>query len=456
MTTKKPEEREGRVGSRSDEHPSVQAVRARGIPPQPEPLTVAEIRAIALEAGADDVGVVSLDHPGLVEEIPYVLRALPGARSLVSIILRVHPDNARSPQRSVANTEFHRVGSDMDELSARISIAMSARGHRTIYPAMAFPMEMEDYPGRTWVVSHKRVAVAAQLGKMGIHRSVIHPRFGSFILLGTVISQAEVSEEPAALEYNPCLECKLCVAACPVGAIGAHGEFSFSACLDHNYHEFMTGFSDFAEELVESRNRKDFRERLPLNEVMATWQGLAYKPSYKATYCIAVCPAGEDVLGGFIDRRAEHTHEVMKPLTERTETVYVVAGSDAEAHVKRRFPHKKVRVIRSSLRSPDVNAFLRNMPLIFQRGPAKGWRATFHFDFDGRVVRQGTVRIDNGKLEVEDGLVGRPDLLVRTDGDLWLQLIDSKRAFALAMVTGRVHLEGDRTLLLRFGKCFPR
>ena len=41
--------------------------------------------------------------------------------------------------------------------------------------------------GRIWVVAHKPVAVASGLGVMGIHRNVIHPKFGNFILLGTVI-----------------------------------------------------------------------------------------------------------------------------------------------------------------------------------------------------------------------------------------------------------------------------
>jgi epoxyqueuosine reductase QueG len=48
---------------------------------------------------------------------------------------------------------------------------------------MAFPMEMEKFPGRTWIVSHKPVAVAAGLGKIGIHRNVIHPQFGNFFCL---------------------------------------------------------------------------------------------------------------------------------------------------------------------------------------------------------------------------------------------------------------------------------
>jgi ferredoxin len=37
------------------------------------------------------------------------------------------------------------------------------------------------------VVSHKPVAVVAGLGHMGIHRNLIHPTYGNFVLLGTVL-----------------------------------------------------------------------------------------------------------------------------------------------------------------------------------------------------------------------------------------------------------------------------
>ena len=46
------------------------------------------------------------------------------------------------------------------------------------------------FPGKIWVVSHKPIAVAAGLGQMGVHRNVIHPRFGNFILLGTILVAA--------------------------------------------------------------------------------------------------------------------------------------------------------------------------------------------------------------------------------------------------------------------------
>ena len=46
---------------------------------------------------------------------------------------------------------------------------------------MGFPMEMNQHPGAAiWIVSHKPVAVAAGLGRMGIHRNLIPPKFGNF------------------------------------------------------------------------------------------------------------------------------------------------------------------------------------------------------------------------------------------------------------------------------------
>ena len=442
--------------TRLDEHPTALALRARPAPPPPAPMTLAELVALAREAGADDAGAVSLDHPDLAEEVPHAQRALPGARTLVALVMRMHPDDVRSPARSVANLEFHRTATAMDDVAQRVAVALAARGHRTINPAMAFPMEMDQFPGRTWVISHKRVAVAAQLGRMGVHRNVIHPRFGSFVLLGTVVTAAEVVGEAPALAFNPCFGCNLCVAACPVGAIEPGGAFRFSACYDHNYREFMTGFEDFVEHVADSRDSNDLRNRVSVSESASMWQSLAYKPNYKAAYCIAVCPAGEDVLGPFLRSRGDHLRDVVKPLTERDEPVYAVAGSDAAAHVAKRFPHKRLRVVRSSLRATSARALFRALPLTFQRGPAKGWQATFHFDLRGDGAVQATVRVDDGELTVRDGLVGDADLAVTADADLWLDIVNKRRSPVLAVLTGRLKTRGDRALLNRFAGCFPR
>src|SRR5258708_29057147 len=200
---------------------------------------------------------------------------------------------------------------------------------------------------------------------MGIHRNVIHPKFGSFILLGTVLVGADITEDSEPVDYNPCLECKLCVAACPVGAIGADGHFNFSACYTHNYREFMGGFADWVENVVESRDALDYRSRVSESETSSIWQSLGFGPNYKAAYCMAVCPAGDDVIGPFLGDRKGFLDGVLNPLQEKQETLYVVPGSDAETYATKRFPHKRIKAVGNGLRPRSIRSFLGSMPHVF-------------------------------------------------------------------------------------------
>ncbi|MDT3397395.1 4Fe-4S binding protein [Streptomyces sp. B1866] len=327
-------------------HPSVRAVLARRSGSRarpPETIDAQWLRRLCLDAGADDAAAVRLDHPDLAGEREHVLTALPGARSLVSLVVRMNRDNVRSPARSVANQEFHRAGEVVNEAAHRIVRALQDAGHRAVNPSATFPMEMDRYPGRIWVVAHKTVAVAAGLGAMGIHRNVIHPRFGNFVLLATLLVDAEVSAYGRPLDYNPCLECKLCVAACPVGAISKDGDFDFRACFTHNYREFMGGFTEWVETVADSADGADFRSRVTDAENSSMWQSLAFKPGYKAAYCLAVCPAGEDVLPPYLEDRKEFMDRVLRPLRDKVETLYVIPGSAARRHARRHFPHKTVK-----------------------------------------------------------------------------------------------------------------
>src|SRR6184192_3926381 len=209
------------MNSPVNEHSTLAAIRAR----QTQPPKVSELlgagwlRQLCLDAGADDLGFVEVDRPALAGEHPHIQRTFPRTRSLISFVLRMNRDNVRNPARSVANSEFHHTGDEVNDVARRITAALERAGIRAMNPPMGFPMEADRWmTERMWVVAHKPIAVAAGLGHMGIHRNVIHPRFGNFILLGTILVGAEVSAHSQELDYNPCLECKLCVAACPVGA----------------------------------------------------------------------------------------------------------------------------------------------------------------------------------------------------------------------------------------------
>jgi Fe-S-cluster-containing hydrogenase component 2 len=314
---------------------------------------------------------------------------------------------------------------------------------------------MDRFPDKVWVVSHKPVAVAAGLGQMGIHRSVIHPRFGSFILLGTVLVDAEVSEYSRPLEYNPCVECKLCVAACPVGAISPEGTFNFSACYTHNYREFMSGFTDWVEEVADSKNRFEYRRRVSDAESASMWQSLSHGANYKAAYCLAVCPAGEDVIGPYLADKKTHLDETVRPLQEKAETVYVLRNSDAEEHVARRFANKRAKHVGNSLRPRTIDQFLGGLPLVFQPKKSAGLEATYHFTFTGDEQTIATVVIRRATLRVESGHIGNADLRVTADAATWLGVLAKEKSLVWALLRRKIRLKGPARLLAAFGKCFP-
>jgi ferredoxin len=317
-------------------------------------------------------------------------------------------------------------------------------------------MEADRWGSKMWVISHKPVAVAAGMGQMGIHRNVIHPKFGNFISLGTVLVDSKLTEYSSAIGYNPCLECKLCVAACPTGAISPEGQFNFSACYTHNYREFMGGFNDWVEQIVESGSAREYREKVSNAETVSMWQSLSFGANYKAAYCMAVCPAGEDVIAPFLEDRRGYLEKVLKPFQKKAETVYVVKGSDAEEYVARRFPHKKAKRVSNGLAGQGgIRGFVRGLPFAFQPGRAAGLRATYHFTFTGTEELKATVVIENGTLKVREGHEGKADLRLTADGKTWVRFLRKEANLAWALLRRKIRLQGSPRLLLAFARCFP-
>jgi Fe-S-cluster-containing hydrogenase component 2 len=441
------------------EHPTVRAFQEKhkASPQQTRlPLDAEWLRALCLEAGADDIGFVEIDRPALADQRADILTLFPPTKTLISMVLRMNRENIRSPARSLANLEFHHADRKLEEVAREIVATLEKQGVRATNPAVGFPMEMDRFPGKTWVVSHKPIAVAAGLGHMGLHRNVIHPRLGNHILLLTILLDAEVTEYHRPISYNPCLECKLCVAACPVGAIGADGQFSFSACYTHNYREFMGGFNDWVEQVAESKDRTEYRAKVTPAESASMWQSLSFGANYKAAYCMAVCPAGEDVIGPFLTNRKTFLKEVVRPLQEKVEPIYVTAGSDAEAYVARRFPHKTVRRVGNSLAGQQsIRGFLSDLPLVFQREQSTGLNATYHFTFTGKEEHKATIIIRNKTLQVQDGHVGTPNISIQVDSQTWLGILAKQHPILWALIRRKLRSKGSPQFLQAFARCFP-
>ncbi|WP_420594020.1 SCP2 sterol-binding domain-containing protein [Deinococcus sp.] len=441
---------------RLEDHPTVLQFRSQAPVTAPPVLDPEWLRGLCLECGADDVGFVSLARPELDDQRADILAAFPAAVSVISFVIRMNREPVRSPARSLANTEFHHAGDRITEISHDIAQRLEERGVRAMNEPVAFPMEQVRWP-KPWIISLKPIAVAAGLGEMGIHRNVIHPKFGNFILIGAVVLDRPVGTESQPVSFNPCLECKLCVAACPVGAISADGHFNFNSCYTHNYREFMSGFVDWVETVADSGSARAYREKVSDAETVSMWQSLSGGPNYKAAYCMAVCPAGEDVIGPFLADRSAFLMETVKPLQAKLETLYVVPGTDAERYAAKRYPHKTLKRVRNGLRVPTVQFFIDHMEHLFQREQAKtlNLNARYHLSFTGNEARQVTVVIQAGTLQVESGLHGRADLSLVADSRTWVRFLSKETGLAAALLTRRIRFSGPPRLLAAFGKCFP-
>jgi ferredoxin len=440
-------------------HPSIKKYQENNIlqakPITAQKLSMTELKKICLECGADDVGIVEIDRPALAAEKKAILTIFPWVRSLICFVGRLNRENLRSPARSIASLELHQVEERLHCTAQKVTSMLERKNIRAVTPPVGFPMEADNWnKGRMYVVSHKLVAAEAGLGKMGLHHNIIHPIFGSFVLLNTVLIDAEADEYDAPLTYNPCLNCKLCAAACPTGAISPDGFFNSINCLTHTYRELLGGFSDWVDTIASSKSAREYRSKTSDTETVSLWQSLASGPCYKSVYCMAVCPAGDDVIGQFLEDKTAFITEVVRPLQQKKETVYVLPGSDAESHVLHTFPNKTSKRVGNGIRPQTVSYFLSSLSFAFQRNQSEGLDATYHFTFNGNEACKATICIRNKTVTVDMEHRGTPDICIYADAKAWLRVLHKESSMGKEILLRRIRVHGSIKLLKAFGKCF--
>ena len=127
-------------------------------------------------------------------------------------------------------------------------------------------------------LSHRCVAVAAGLGRIGWSGNLITENYGARILLNSIITTVDLKPDKP-LETNPCVKCKICEKSCQGGLFSKEEEQTViiagieEAIAKRNSHAYciavcsgMSGQNKFKEWSTWSPFRFDDIESLPLDD----------------------------------------------------------------------------------------------------------------------------------------------------------------------------------------------
>ncbi|MGA9760833.1 MAG: tRNA epoxyqueuosine(34) reductase QueG [Gaiellaceae bacterium] len=145
-------------------------------------------------------------------------RLLDGARSVVSAALSYYLPGP-GPSAGEGRLARHAWRDHYGELRLKLAALGERIGGR--YRVLVDSSEHVD----------REAAVRAGLGFFGKNGLVIAPRLGSWIVLGTLVS--DVAIEPGEPLGRDCGACRLCMDACPTGALVREGVLDARRCLSY-------------------------------------------------------------------------------------------------------------------------------------------------------------------------------------------------------------------------------
>jgi epoxyqueuosine reductase QueG len=261
-------------------------------------ITAAEVKAIALEKGADLVGIASAAtvnaHPPDRKYPQTIERNAPDAKSVVVIAKRVPVAAYRCKSNITYSYMNRQVIRRVEKIAYAVCDALERRGVAGFVPPSSWTI-WELKMGTYGPVSFRHLAVEAGLGTLGLEVNLLTPEYGPRVNLEAVIVDAELEPDQPMTE-QVCIgeSCSRCLYSCPVDAV-RHFGLSKKACMTAAQ---VTGFPLFAGRWRKfATEDRAARERFVRSkQLFAFWQGLTQVVGSYGTCprCLEVCPVGND------------------------------------------------------------------------------------------------------------------------------------------------------------------
>lgn len=177
-------------------------------------------------------------------------QVLPGCRSIISVGMNYLTDHRADERPGYGRIARYAWGQDYHHVLGERLRELERRIH-----ALAPEAVTRSYVD-TGPVMEKAWAERAGLGWIGKHSNLVSAQFGSWLLLGEVLTTLELEPDEPATDL--CGSCRLCIQACPTGAIVEPYVVDATRCVSYLTIEHRGERSDIPADLQQRMGNKIF------------------------------------------------------------------------------------------------------------------------------------------------------------------------------------------------------
>jgi len=159
----------------------------------------------------------------------------PDVKSIISCIVNYYQGKLPEPEDDEGKISRYALGKDYHKVVKKMLIKL-LKFIKSIKPSA---------DGRAYVdtgaIMEKEIAAKSGLGWIGKNTLLVNPDYGSYLFLGEVLLNISLPEDEPILEG--CKDCRMCIDACPTGALENERKLDASKCIAYFTIEHKGGIS---------------------------------------------------------------------------------------------------------------------------------------------------------------------------------------------------------------------
>ncbi len=250
-----------------------------------------ELISFSKKNNADLIGIASMDNELFEEVRAGIEETLPETKSIVVVGVKLNREAVSSNNVRLAQYDSMYVYQILDSLAFKIVRFLQEKGFKAVAIPPFLPVDMSiEKKGLYGDLSHKKAAVAAGLGTIGLNALLITPEFGPFIRLASILTNA-VLEPSTPIKEDICDECGKCIESCPQQALSLEG-IDVGKCTRSSLEYGLPGLIRFIFK-VHGSGAEEAKKLISSPTLWNIWQTFITDSFYGCFECIKDCPIGK-------------------------------------------------------------------------------------------------------------------------------------------------------------------